>query len=41
MACDQFGCNICKSFQPKCIGESREEILTPVSQCSVRVRIEF
>lgn len=41
MACDQFGCNICQSFQPNCIGENREEILTLISQCSVRVRFEF
>lgn len=41
MAYDQFGCNICKSFQANCIGENREENLTLVSQCSVRVRLEF
>ena len=41
MSCEQFGCDICKSFQPKCVGENREENLTLVSQYSVRVRLEF
>lgn len=41
VSCDRFGCNICKSFQPNFVGENIEGNFTLVSQCSIRVRLQF